>query len=76
MDTDVRKITNEKIVAIACLDRKGRMHISHLGEEVLLKYLDFQEDQIVVGKLHIPLVFFDEIIVCTQEILDDIKRKL
>lgn len=66
---------NEPIVAIAFEDLRGELGILHLDEPVALKHLDFQDEQLRIGNLHIVYDWFQAVIVCTEKILEELLQK-
>lgn len=67
---------NQPIVALACEDRKGEYHFFYCEEPIKLRDLDFQDELVRVGDFYIPYEWFNSVIVCTEEVLRELKQEL
>lgn len=66
----------QPIVALACQDTEGEFHFFHCNDPIKLKDIDFQDDLIRIGDFYLVYSWFDSVIVCTEEILEEVKREL
>jgi|GEM_PF-5839358 len=67
---------DEPIVAIACQDREGAFHFYYCDTPIQLKHIDFQDDLMRINNLCIAFHWFNSIVICTRETLEELKRKL
>lgn len=76
MSKNVESQLNTPIAALLCEDHQERIFLLEAEESFLFKDLDFQEDAIRIGNLIFPHVWFEQIVVCKEENLREIKRNL
>jgi hypothetical protein len=72
--SEIRKEIEKPIVAIALEDNKGEFHFINCS--LTLYDLDMQDDITIIKGLSLPHAFFKSIIMCTKEMLDELKEKL
>ncbi|MCD7910904.1 hypothetical protein KC480_05115 [Bacillus velezensis] len=75
MDSSLKDST-KPLVALACKDRSGKFHIIHSKEPLSLENFKEHEKMVQMGKIHFPHKWYDSIIICTEENLQELKRAL
>ena len=76
MDSTFTEQLQKPIVAIVCEDRGNHFSIIDIEPECSLKDFDFQEDMLYVGNLAINFNWYNSIVICTEENLQELKQEL
>ncbi|KAF2421741.1 hypothetical protein B6K89_21365 [Bacillus subtilis] len=76
MDSSLIKQTPEPIVGLACKDRSGKFHIIRNDEPLHLDNIIEHNNMIQMKNIHIPYRWFESIIICTEENLQELKHAL
>lgn len=76
MDSSLTKKSSDPIVALACKDRVGNFHIIHNDEPIQLDKIERHSNMIRMNEICIPYNWYESIIVCTEENLQELKHAL
>lgn len=66
----------EPIVALACKDRAGNFHIVRCDQPLTLNEIERRSNMIQMKEMCFPYKWYDSIILCTEENLQELKHAL
>lgn len=64
------------IHALACETDEGEFHIYECEEPIKMKDIDFHDEFVRVGDFYIILRMFASVIVCTEEVLEQLREEI